>query len=195
MFQRRQIPCPSPGLPAGSELTIFTFIKPCEAALSLPGLLTMMECPLHEALGIPSSLSMAMFFRGFPEKQPLDEPAPWPFIKTFGDRSASSKAAGTYLNNQLELIQATPQCEIQECHACFGLNHSQKDCRELKAACISTAEGGRLVDPPSQGRGWRQSRETPDAWTSGTECFSLHSFHFIFIKERKRQKKIHFLHH
>lgn len=68
----------------------------------------MMECPLQEALGIPSSLSVVMLFGGVPEKQPLDEPAPWPFIKTFGERSASSKAAGTYLNNQLKLIQATP---------------------------------------------------------------------------------------
>lgn len=83
-----------PALAQGSRLAqtncLLPFLKSYEAS---HGLLTLMECPLQEALGIRCWLSVLMLFGGFPGKQPSDEPASWLFIKTSGESPASSKAA------------------------------------------------------------------------------------------------------
>ena len=69
---------------------LLPLLKPCEA---FHGLLAWKKCPLQDALGILHCLSVLVIFGGVLGTQSSDEPAPWPFIKTSGERLASSKAA------------------------------------------------------------------------------------------------------
>lgn len=68
--------------------------------------LTLRNAHFRRPWGFPEGYA----FEGFLGKQPSDEPAPWPSIKTSGKSLASSTAAapGMYLNNQLQLIQTAP---------------------------------------------------------------------------------------